>query len=144
MTLTHVWQYLNKTVTELFNTTEFNTATDARIAAAAVTLEATELTYEAIVTQTSTNAPTVVIQKNELGAEPVMGYTSAGLFTATLAGAFTVDKTSATLSQSVADTTTYAVRTSADVITFGSAVGNTGVATNGKIAGSLLTIKVKV
>jgi len=49
--------------------------------------------YAANLTQTSTNAPTADIFENTLGGTPTFGYTSAGVYTLTLTGAFTDNKT---------------------------------------------------
>jgi hypothetical protein len=51
------------------------------------------LVYTALLTQTGTDAPVATILQNTLGGTPVWGYTSAGLYTVTLAGVFTVNKT---------------------------------------------------
>lgn len=100
--------------------------------------------YRALITQTGTAAPTATILNNTLGV-PTSGafaYTSAGLYTLTAIGKFTANKTAVLFEPSIADTTTVAARTSADVVTLNVAVGNTGVATNAKITESLLVIQV--
>ncbi len=50
--------------------------------------------WEGYVSQTDTDAPTVVELTNTLGAAPVLTYASNGEFRATLTGAFPTDKTS--------------------------------------------------
>jgi hypothetical protein len=56
--------------------------------------------YIALITQTSTNAPTVIELENTIG--PIIWTRSAvGIYNGTLTGAFTADKTYATLSQVV-------------------------------------------
>ena len=50
--------------------------------------QTTSLKYRAFVTQIGTNAPTAVIETNELSGTPVWGYSTTGTYTLTLAGAF--------------------------------------------------------
>lgn len=54
---------------------------------------ASYLVYSALLTQTGTDAPTATILENTLGGVPVWTRNTAGVYTATLAGVFTVDKT---------------------------------------------------
>lgn len=49
--------------------------------------------YVALLSQSSTDAPTDVIINNEFGSDPVLAYSSTGAYTLTLAGAFTLNKT---------------------------------------------------
>lgn len=49
--------------------------------------------YRALITQTSTNAPTVVVLQNELSAAVVWTRDSTGTYFGTLTGAFTENKT---------------------------------------------------
>lgn len=49
--------------------------------------------YTAIISQTSTNAPSAIVLENELGGAIVWTRNSTGTYTGTLTGAFTVDKT---------------------------------------------------
>lgn len=49
--------------------------------------------YVALLTQTGTNAPVATILKNTLGGVPVWTYSTVGTYLATLASAFTVNKT---------------------------------------------------
>ena len=49
--------------------------------------------YSANLTQTGTNAPTADVFENTLGGTVTFGYTSPGVYTASLTGAFTADKT---------------------------------------------------
>lgn len=72
--------------------------------------------YTAIVSQSSTSAPTATVLENTLGGSITWARTSAGLYTGTLTGAFTADKT-AFFFHSVMDL----VRTSDDVVTMTSA-----------------------
>lgn len=50
-------------------------------------------TYRALVTQTSTTAPTATVLENSLGGTVVWARSSTGTYTATLTGAFTSAKT---------------------------------------------------
>lgn len=56
--------------------------------------------YRALISQTSTNAPTAVILQNTLGTV-TFGYDAAGIYTMTTSGLFVADKTFVTLGQSV-------------------------------------------
>lgn len=49
--------------------------------------------YRALLTQSSTDAPVATVLENTLGGAVVWGYVAAGRYTATLAGAFTANKT---------------------------------------------------
>ena len=49
--------------------------------------------YTALLTQTGTNAPVATVLENTLGGTVVWTRDSAGFYTGTLAGAFTVSKT---------------------------------------------------
>lgn len=51
------------------------------------------LVYTALLTQTGINAPTATVLQNTLGGTVVWSYTSEGDYLATLAGAFTANKT---------------------------------------------------
>lgn len=75
------------------------------------------LVYKVLITQTSTGAPTVKVLENTLGAAVVWARTSAGLYTGTLASAFTVDKTAVLIQQPASLNRAEIVRTSANVIT---------------------------
>lgn len=50
--------------------------------------------YRALITQTSTNAPTVTVLENELSGAIVWSYNNVGVYYGTLNDAFTVNKTS--------------------------------------------------
>lgn len=74
--------------------------------------------YNVLITQAGTAAPTVKVLENTLGATVVWARTSAGLYTGTLASAFTADKTSLVVGgQMAALNRATLVRTSANVIT---------------------------
>jgi len=55
--------------------------------------EATYKVYTAVLTQSSTSAPTPTVLENTLGGTIVWGYSSVGTYSGTLAGAFTSQKT---------------------------------------------------
>jgi predicted RecA/RadA family phage recombinase len=110
----------------------------------------TEHKYVALLTQTGTNAPVATILKNTLGAI-VWGYTSPGVYTATLAGAFT-----ATTAVKIANAgigvhspeIMEALHTSGDVITVRTflqdvgATDNDMAGTNAILSGTLIEITV--
>lgn len=83
---------------DVSDTTEASTGTTKKITA----LELSEAmggypigtkVYRALLTQTSTNAPVATVLQNTLGGTLVWGYTSTGIYTATLAGLFLSGKT---------------------------------------------------
>lgn len=76
--------------------------------------------YVALLTQTSTGAPSATVLENDIGTL-VFARTSAGLYTITLTGAFSVNKTVVMFGTPIHVNnmgTVEAVLTSADVITF--------------------------
>jgi hypothetical protein len=83
--------------------------------------------YTALLTQTSTNAPTATVLENTLGGTVVWARSIAGTYTATLAGAFPAAKTVVTvnclldLNLGTGGTYVTATRTSDDVLTVYSA-----------------------
>ncbi len=87
--------------------------------------------YKALLTQTSTNAPVATIVEDTIEGTIVWAYSSEGVYTATLTGAFTANKTLIILNSN----TVAAVRTSADVITL------TG-ASNGLLTGTTFIVEV--
>ncbi len=87
--------------------------------------------YKAKLTQSSTDAPVATIVENTLGGTPVYAFSSTGVFTATLTGAFPLAKTLIVLNSNVVA----AVRTSDNVITL------TG-ASNGLLTDTTLIIEV--
>lgn len=93
-------------------------STDSVRASAIADSAANYKVYTINSTQTGTAAPTAVILDNTLAGTPVIARTSAGVYTITLAGAFTAAKTVLiTGTCPTAGATVSAVRTSADVIT---------------------------
>jgi hypothetical protein len=99
-------------------------------------------TYRALVTQTSTSAPTVL--ENSLGAAVVWARSNTGVYTATLAAAFTADKTFVMSSGSTGAITAVkdvvTARTSADVITV--STGAAGTAADGILSAYAIEILV--
>jgi hypothetical protein len=81
------------TTARSFNTTGRTYGVDAILTAQDITQPAGVKRYKALLTQTSTNAPVATVIENTLGGTLVWGRTSAGLYTATLSGVFTENKT---------------------------------------------------
>lgn len=104
--------------------------------------------YEALVTQSSTSAPTQVARTNEFGDVTfTWGYTSAGLYTLTAsAPVFTANKTAVQLGQELGNLDRYkAAVTSTTVITITTNVisgSSTVTPTNALLTNSLLKITV--
>ena len=102
--------------------------------------------YTVTLTQTSTNAPVITVQSNTLNGIPVSAYTSTGLFTLTLVGAFIAGKTilvkldPAALA-SVANSFKL-VRTSADVITITTYSDTFSSVGNGVLSDTPIEIRV--
>jgi hypothetical protein len=70
--------------------------------------------YIALITQTSTSAPTVIELENTIG--PIVWTRKAtGEYVGTLSGAFTANKTYATISQSLADSIVMITTTASDI-----------------------------
>lgn len=87
--------------------------------------------WRGTLTQSGTAAPVAAVAKNELGGTIAFARTSSGIYTATLAGAFTTNKTTLYPQRELAvgAEPIYVTRTSADVITItsdadGDMVGN--------------------
>jgi len=98
--------------------------------------------YVALLTQTGTSTPTAVVLENTLGGTPTLGYTSAGLYTVTLTGAFTANKT-VTLTNINSTNVLYSMqaeRTSANVVSV--TTKSTVTATNALMTNSILEIRV--
>jgi hypothetical protein len=85
--------------------------------------------YRALVTQSSTTAPTATVLENSLGGTLVWARSVAGTYTATLAGTFTSAKTfimqPGETGTIAAIKNVLAVRTSADVVTVTTGSGGT-------------------
>ena len=100
--------------------------------------------YRALVTQSSTSAPTATVLENSLGAAVVWARSNTGVYTATLAGAFSSNKTfimiSGVAGTVAAQRDAFAVRTSADVVTV--STGNAGVAADAVLSATPIEILV--
>lgn len=100
--------------------------------------------YRALVTQSSTSAPTATVLENSLGGTVVWARGSTGTYTATLAAAFTTDKTFVMSSGSTGAITAVkdvvTARTSADVITVNT--GAAGTAADGILSAYAIEILV--
>lgn len=99
--------------------------------------------YEALLTQSSTDAPTANVLKNDLGGTIVFAYSSTGTYTATLNGAFVDNQTSIDIVNSTdsdAETEVSAVRTNANVITIKTSTA--GTLGNGILNDTKFTIRV--
>jgi hypothetical protein len=101
-------------------------------------------TYRALVTQSSGTAPTATVLENSLGGTVVWARGSTGTYTATLAAAFTADKTFVMSSGSTGAITAVkdvvTARTSADVITVNT--GAAGTAADGILSAYAIEILV--
>lgn len=103
--------------------------------------------YVANLTQSSTSAPVATELENDLGAAVVFARTSAGLFTATLTGAFTVGKTTVKFGTSIAVNSMGAIQavlTSANVITFTTLDYKTSDDTSAPLDGMLTNTVIEI
>lgn len=103
--------------------------------------------YQAIVTQTSTSAPSAVVLNNDFGSTTfTWARTSAGLYTCTASAAtFTANKTIVIMSQPLATLVSYfTVITSTTVVTLTSGLLAAGVAvvTDALLTNTLIEIRV--
>jgi len=73
--------------------------------------------YVALLSQSGTNAPTATVLENTLGGTVVWTRNSTGLYTGTLAGVFTANKTWTSITSTATGTVTGAVSTSVDTVT---------------------------
>ena len=87
-------------------------------------------TYQALLTQTSTNAPVATVYTNGMGATMTWAYVSPGIYTVTAGSAvFTANKTIVIIGQPLATLVSYfSVMTSTTVITLTSGLLAAGVA----------------
>lgn len=106
--------------------------------------------YQAIVSQTSTSAPSATVFQNELGATMTWARTSTGLYTLTAGSAvFTSNKTVVTISNPITGLVLYtAVITSTSVITVLTGLAAviatvlTNVATDALLTNALIEVRV--
>ena len=73
--------------------------------------------YTALLSQSGTSAPTATVLENTLGGTVVWTRNSTGLYTGTLAGVFTANKTWTSITSTATGTVTGAVSTSVDTVT---------------------------
>lgn len=73
--------------------------------------------YKALITQSGTSAPTVTVIENTLGGTVVWARTGTGVYTGTLVGAFTANKTWAIVQSDGGSANPELKRTSDDVVT---------------------------
>ena len=115
--------------------------------------EPTYKVYTALLTQTGTNAPVATVLENTLGGTPVWDYAGTGQYYATLIGAFTVDKTTVSITMSgtatVAQANTNAIRLTnslagvePDVIVISCSKADTGVGANDLFTKAFIEIRV--
>lgn len=104
------------------------------------------LEYSALISQTTTNAPTVTVIRNELSGTVVWTRSATGIYLGTLSGAFTENKTGFNLSPYAQDPTDDNVssftidRSSANAIRVQTFIDN--VASDTVLNGNTVTIKV--
>lgn len=104
--------------------------------------------YEVLLNQTTTNPPVATILKNTLGAVPVWGYTSVGVYTLTLSGAFTANKVAIYIGRNTGTPGEgYEIyRVNNNVIRLDSALFNSGTGgwdfANGRLTDTSLHIKI--
>ena len=103
--------------------------------------------YVALLTQTSTNAPTATVLENTLGGTVVWSYSATGQYLATLTGAFTSSKTAIYIQDGVktggGNYYVTASRVSADVVAVYSS-DNSFNGINGGISNRTIEIRVYI
>lgn len=105
--------------------------------------------YRALLTQASTAAPSATVLENTLGGTVVWARSVAGVYTATLSGAFTSNKTVAECPANVWSGSTtlnanYLVHTSANVLTLTTVVTDVGVPASDAADDLLNATKIEV
>lgn len=109
--------------------------------------------YSALLTQTGTTAPVATVLENTLDGTPIWDYAGTGQYYATLTGAFTVDKTTVSITMSgtatVAQSNTNAIRytnslagTEPDVIVISCFKADTGVGADNLFTKAFIEIRV--
>lgn len=98
--------------------------------------------YTALITQSGTSAPTVTVLENTLPAGAIVwAYSAPGIYTGTLTGAFTADKTFLGIQQNQVDRALVIGRTSADVVTVVTS-DYSGTEQNGSMTQACIEIRV--
>lgn len=98
-------------------------------------------TYAAVLSQSSSGAPTAVVLENTLGGTPTYAYLSTGFYTLTLSGAFTTDKVLILNGPSDGGERVRLTRASANTINI-EAFNTGGTAANSVIANHSVEIRV--
>jgi hypothetical protein len=105
--------------------------------------------YSALLTQTGTNAPVATVLENTLGGTVVWSYVSAGTYRATLASAFTANKTAVQITMSTTLNPNYTVvrATDASVATQPNSIGiivvdSSGTNSNNAMVQTFIEIRV--
>lgn len=97
--------------------------------------------YTALITQTSTNAPTAIVLENTLGGTVTFTYSGVGLYVATLTGAFTLNKTWCSITSTAsADVIVTVGRSSDNTVNIQSFIS--GTLSNGIMSPACLEIRV--
>jgi hypothetical protein len=100
--------------------------------------------YEALLTQTDTDAPVATVLANNLGGDVVWSYVTTGGYAATLAGAFAEGKTAVMVMPNFADGPVHiqAGRTDDDTVSLSTVGLTTGEAADGLLTGAYIRIWV--
>lgn len=143
--LTDVLQLMEKIIDEAGITPNGNPDNDAngwQLYEALVSGGRKYWVYTALITQSGTNAPTVKVLENTLPAGAIVwAYSAPGIYTGTLVGAFTADKTFAGIQQNQVDRALVIGRTSADVVTIVTS-DYSGTEQNGSMTDASIEIRV--
>ena len=98
--------------------------------------------YTALVSQSGTSAPTAIVLRNTLGGTVTWAYTGVGTYTATLTGAFTLDKTAIFFARNPIFYEIGGERTDANTITITTSDGGTGAALNSGLNKATIEFRV--
>jgi hypothetical protein len=101
-------------------------------------------TVKLLVSQTSTGAPTATVIENTTGVTPVFARSSAGVYTLTMTGAFTVNKTFIPVPRQVLSTGNECTvaRTTADVVSIQSFATSGPTSTDGLLSATPIEIQI--
>ena len=99
--------------------------------------------YAALLAQSGTSAPVATVLENTLGGTPIWAYSSVGGYTATLTGAFAINKTSVLISNGQAANALFgSYRLSDNAIGLTTTVAGTGAPVDGAIFNATIEIRV--
>lgn len=98
--------------------------------------------FIALISQTGTNPPTMVIKQNTLGIVPVFGYSAVGLYTLTANGYFPAGQVGCLLQNTVIDGSRVGIKRQTDNLIMISSFNNGGAAANDLLVNSMLEIRV--